>query len=179
MMYNCGIILQALFCKVVQLAMSAIKKTFSAYAGASQKQTESESRAQKHRLVFAVLLFLGLVAFSFFFNNNADRITFDIRDDAMIIKGPDSSSYAVRYGDIVAMTLVDGFDSGDLVSGYSTAKFSSGIWRNREFGEYSLCVQNNVAHCIIVATADHVTVFNFESDAATDELHSAIMSMLA
>jgi hypothetical protein len=136
---------------------------------------------RKFNRFLPALLVLGLMIYGLIhgFSPKSGGIEIDTGGDSMIISGPDRSIvYRIKYGDIASMTLADSFERGQCVSGAGTKTYSYGTWTNDKFGDYSLCIQNKVRHCIIVETSYGVTVFNFESNNATDSFYTALIKLL-
>jgi hypothetical protein len=132
---------------------------------------------RKFNRFLPALLILGLIIYGF--SPKSGGIEINIDDDSMTINGPGSNVvYRVEYSDIVSMALVDSFERGKCVSGAGTKTYSFGTWTNDRFGDYSLCVQNNIRRCIIVESPCGVTVFNFESNNATNSFYTAAMKIL-
>jgi hypothetical protein len=94
--------------------------------------------------------------------------------DGLAVRGP-MLSVRIPYGEITALEMREGLgimDYGIRIMGYGGVKRFGGSFRNREFGNYLLSVNNSVKKCIIIRRRDKkVLVFNLETADETTDLY--------
>ncbi len=94
----------------------------------------------------------------------------------------DGTTHFFTYADADSIELFDdlkSFDRGEEVEAKQNRQVTSGTYRNSEFGEYQLHVQNKLSNYIVVHDAGGVLVFNLESNETTKSLYEYFMEQRA
>ena len=132
----------------------------------------------KKNIIFLVIIFVGVTLFTIFSGNSAN-ITFDLKEDSIVISGPSDYSYTILLDDIdeTELRVIDDF--GQCISGDAGKKFSYGEFENTELGRYNLCALTKLSTCIVVTDKENtIYVFNFENASTTTEFHKTFTEYL-
>lgn len=120
-------------------------------------------------LIFIIVLFAVFGVF-WMLRGSEPVSTFDVEDGRFVLHGPDDFTVTLELSDISSIETVSEFTPGDCIDGGSEGSYSYGIWENTEFGQYRLCILNNVSLWVVMTEKDgHITVLNFENDQTTEE----------
>jgi hypothetical protein len=107
-----------------------------------------------------------------------EGISIAVNDDTLSFAHSSGDSFEINYQDILSVEETPDLDPGIHISGIKTEKSKFWIWENNKFGEYTLCINNNIKRYIIVKTFDGIFVFNLESLDATDAFYKSFTELL-
>lgn len=91
------------------------------------------------------------------------------------IKSAFTINVTIKYSEITDIDLVNEIDEGEMVTGLNIRKYKSGSFINDEFGNYTLCIRNNLTKFIIVEYDDKILVFNYNNDEETISLYDELV----
>lgn len=116
-----------------------------------------------------------VAAFILIFGRMSVNIMIYELDGGIGIESPDGHLYDIIYEDIEELKLVYLPETyGKCVDGISEKEFSYGTWKNESWGEYELCVKDEVKEAIWICTNGRILVFNFEGSQPTKELYEEL-----
>lgn len=130
---------------------------------------------KKRRSIWMVAL--GWVVIIFLcssFMGRKNTVSVEIEDEGMVVWSASGYSCGVVWDEVQNVEVRDAFELGEMVSGTDEEKEKSGVWENREFGQYQLCIDAEISRFIILSTDEEVVVMNYESGDSTDSFYEAI-----
>ena len=144
---------------------------FAAAVRAEQKQKNSNAVTV---IVFAVL-FVAVVSKAFLFPR---ELLFEWEESCLRINYPDGNTAVLEYEDVERIVLWEEISYGECLQGGLEDNLRYGTWKNSDFGEYQLCIENDVSCCVALYGAEKCFVINGESDETTRELAESIQEAL-
>ncbi|MGI6071540.1 MAG: hypothetical protein ACOX75_00800 [Lachnospiraceae bacterium] len=133
----------------------------------------------KKNLIFLIGIFIVATIISLARDGGTTTSIFELGDNTITLKGPNKYSYTMTFEDIDDIALKKDLQLGECIDGGSTRKCSYGVWKNDEFGKYNLCVVKELTSYIIFTEKDgDVTVFNIETNTATEEFYKSFPDFL-
>ena len=138
---------------------------------------------KKHRkLIINIFILILIIVFVSTYSLSGANYEIHYDNQSIHILLDSKNVKDIYYNEIDSLTLVKSPDFGDPVPNSSLSSGRShnnyyGIWKNKEWGEYSLFVQSNINNCIVIKSKNDYTVINLESDDVTEQLYSWLSSM--
>ena len=103
-----------------------------------------------------ILLVIAIIAIAF----SAGHVDVGMDEDSITIDAT-MMKKDIEYNEIERIELRDDFDAGTRVGGYGTPKFSTGNFKNAEFGTYKLAMHNGIMPVVVIYCLNgDVVVFN-------------------
>ena len=102
------------------------------------------------------------------------RIDVDYYDDGFAIDFTYGNRTQIRYGDIDSVELIDEFDKGVRLVGFSSAKFSVGTFQNDKLGSYTLYAYTDAEQILLIRVDGEVLCIGLSGD-DTAELYERIV----
>jgi hypothetical protein len=133
-------------------------------------------KIRKIKIILGICLLAAIIIYMV--STDTESISVAVNDDYLILSYSSGDSFEIKLIDITSVKEKRNLDLGKFVSGIETKKYSFGVWKNDEFGEYNLCIYSNVEKYIVVETTTNIFVFNIESDDATDSFYQAFTDLL-
>ncbi len=118
-------------------------------------------------VIVGVLAALGL--------SRSAAVTVKIEDDVFSIYYKEETVVQFSKDEIRSAEIVSTFAMGDALEVISEDKYEVGTWENDDWGQYTLCIKKSVDSYIVVTTDDAVYVFNYESEASTESMCTALL----
>lgn len=136
-----------------------------------------ESKGQKTAKVISIVLVIAILAgvAMLMFTGN---IAYTVGDDALRIEATYDRGAAVRYEEVDAIELREGFDIGVRVWGFASARLSLGTFQNEQWNSYTLYAYNSCDSMIVVQSGENWLAFNAETPAQTQALYEALSNKL-
>ena len=142
--------------------------------------TEKEKRDVKHRYRAVIVLtavILVVVTILVAWAMTAGHVDAELKDDRIEIRAT-LMNEDITYADITSVELRDDVDYGNRVGGMGNPKFSTGNFKNGEFGKYRLAIHNDVKECIVIHTTDMVVVFNMSDGESTASMYRELLDRI-
>ena len=133
---------------------------------------------QRTRRLLGVVLLVGVLFYFYLLSTNNEGISVAVKDDYMSLSCSSGESFDIRFKDILSVTEIQDLDLGNYISGTETKRCKCGVWSNRRFGEYNLCIYADVMRYIVVETSNGVFVLNLEGEDETDSFYKAFVRLL-
>ena len=115
-----------------------------------------------------VLVLIAVVTIRSLVNGGSD-VNFTLEADGLSLSGPGEFTVSVDFKDLTSIEFRDSLGLGDCVTGGSESGYTYGIWKNEEFGEYTLHVLTKVeAYMILTETNGSIVVLNIENAKTTE-----------
>lgn len=131
----------------------------------------------KQKNLFFIFLILAVVLF-YTFSGGSVGISLDFGEDALILSAS-NYDWQIPYGRIATLELITLPDTGVLIEGSEKKSLCCGTWENEAWGEYTLCIDPKIDHCIAVTMDDgSVYVLNYENAESTQQLHKMFSELL-
>lgn len=124
-------------------------------------------------VIFAVVIFLIVIT----------AITGDIEvrcgDSSFKIKATFWPDKEVEYSKIDSIACRDNFDKGTRTSGFGSPRLSMGLFRNNEFGYYTLYSYTDAEEYIVMEIDEKVLVIGLKNADETQEVYQSIQAKTA
>ena len=121
--------------------------------------------------IIMVLVSLAGVAVLMFTGN----ITYTCTDAALQIEATYHENSVVAYDQIDSVELRETFDVGVRYVGFASARLFMGLFRNDEFGNYTIYCYNSCDSMILIRSAGKVLAFNCATQQETEELYKLLL----
>lgn len=126
-------------------------------------------------LFFIVIFFFGTL-FSLKGNTGAVTVQVDDASKMLGILGTYGDPCFIFADDVDGFWLTDSLDTGIMIEGEETKNTLSGLYRNDEFGEYSLHIYTDKTPFIVVQYGDGKTiVFNQGNKRLTNDIYEDLL----
>ena len=128
----------------------------------SSDTTGSKKRRSKNVKLFVGFIVIGaiFIAAIAIIMLSVGHVDVSMDDDSITIDAT-MMKKDIRYDKIDHIELRDDFNAGKRVGGYSTPKFSTGNFKNAEFGKYKLAIHKGVMPVVVIYCLNgDVVVFN-------------------
>lgn len=132
--------------------------------------------SQWKNLIGILVVVALFVAFGF----RADRagVRIAIEGDDFVIRYADQFETRFSKRNVQSVNLAEDLDYGSAVDAVSEEKYLVGAWENGEYGRYDLAVKKSVDACIVVRTAEGVTVYNYDNKKQTEAAYDALIEWI-
>lgn len=134
-------------------------------------------KMKKIDIIIAVAIFIGGIVYALF--GGSGFVTNDCGDTAVTVSVPNGYSYTVNYEDIQSIELIDMPELGECIDGGSEKKISYGVWKNELWGNYTACVSERFASCILITCKDgsHY-IFTSEIESSTEPFYQSFVEFV-
>lgn len=95
-------------------------------------------------------------------------------DTSFTVKAKGWSDLTVDYSSLDSVELRDEFDVGRRISGFGTPTLFMGIFKNKEFGNYTVFAHGNSDKWVVINADGKVLVFAHKDSEATEELYQKL-----
>lgn len=133
---------------------------------------------KKGKIVVTIVLWVTVIAVLSFFMKPVKNTSCVAEAERLLITGRSGYELPIVYEEVARIEYRGELDYGSLLDGVDDGKEKSGRWENGEFGQYLLCVNAKVKPCIVLHTAEHTIVINFESQPSTEALYDALVEQI-
>lgn len=133
---------------------------------------------KKGNMIRFLILWIVVIAVLSFFMKPSPGTSCRAQDGSLLVTARSGYSLTVVYDELTSVEYRDQMDYGKMLDGVDGKQEKSGNWQSDELGRYQLCVNPKVTPCVILKTADTVSVINFESKDATKALYDAILKQI-
>lgn len=146
----------------------AYYKKYGAEKDMSEYREEQRKIAKKIAIPLIIILaFVPMLMFT-------GKVTVEFEDTAFKADSSYCSPLSVEYGSVVGIQLRDDFERGSRINGIGSLKLCAGLFRNDEFGQYTLYSYTSNDTAIVVTTTSGVLVINMEDNEKTEELYGQL-----
>jgi len=119
---------------------------------------------KRYILNFMVFIIALIIISSLIHEKNLSLI---IKDESIQLSFETEEEITINDKDIISIEYTDTFDQGSMVSGTVDDSILYGIWKNAEYGEYKLAINEKIDSYIVVTTTEDTYVFNYENEDTT------------
>ena len=106
-------------------------------------------------------------------------VDFTLAEDGLSFRGPGEFAVSVAFKDLTSIAFRENLELGVCIDGGSEKGYTYGIWKNGEFGEYTLHVLTKVqAYMILTETDGSTVVVNFENAQTTEAFSQNLIEHL-
>ena len=139
-----------------------------------EEASRSSTRYMKRNLLWTLLL---VAAFLIWSAVRGGTMSVELGGTALKIVDPEKETLSIDYADMVSLSVETGADYGEPAGGTRANGCWYGAWHNGAWGDYTLCVHPKVGNCLVIVTAQSVTVINGSSEAETNAWLSGIQQL--
>ncbi len=122
-------------------------------------KTKGEKIAKTVSMILVTVILIGIAIIMF-----TGDIEVVLGDDSMKISATYSANSEIKYSDIEKVEYREDFDTGIRTSGFYSARLSLGIYKNDEFGSYTLYSYNSAEDFVILTSGEKTLVIGLEND---------------
>ena len=127
----------------------------------------------------AIVLVLIVFATVRSFVAGGPDVDFTLAEDSLSFSGPGEFAVSVAFKDLTSIAFRENLELGVCIDGGSEKGYTYGIWKNGEFGEYTLHVLTKVqAYMILTETDGSTVVVNFENAQTTEAFSQNLIEHL-
>ena len=127
----------------------------------------------------AIVLVLIVFATVRSFVAGGPDVDFTLAEDSLSFSGPGEFAVSVEFKDLASITFRENLELGDCVTGGNEKGYTYGIWKNEEFGEYTLHILSKVqAYIILTETDGSTVVVNIENARTTKDFSKNLIEYL-
>lgn len=165
---------------VIVVVMLILSNTICKSKNPPQDYSLEEELASRNntKLTIGIVVFVAAISIITTITLVTGDIKTTINDMKINIVGSYWSDYALRIGNIEAVSLKEDINLGKRTNGMGSIKLSEGSFKNAEFGSYTLYAYNKCKSYIILDTTEGIVVINAETPESTKELYEKIVKQL-
>ena len=131
----------------------------------------------KQKNLTLIILILALVLF-YVFSGGSVGISLDFGENELTLSALDHD-WLIPYDQIESLELTDLPELGTVINGSEKRTLCCGTWKNKVWGEYTLCTNPRIEVCIVIRMkAGDVYVMNYENSDSTKQLHQMFTDLL-
>ena len=140
-------------------------------AGIAYEIPAKEKKVIRLLIIPVVLMFAAVGVLMF-----TGDITVTTQEKAIIIEADFYEDLTVPFDSIQEITYRENLDKGSRTMGYGSARLSMGVFRNEEFGSYTLYAYTGCNAAIVIRGEDKVLVVNCKTPEETKALYETLKS---
>ena len=154
------------------------------YSGLYYKKQVEEGRADRRPVIKALkwqknsaigtivgLVILFVILFFVFIGAGFEA---DFNDESFTVNAKGWSDLTVEYSVVESVEYREDFDIGRRISGFGTPSLSMGLFKNNEFGTYTVFAHNGAKSFVIVKSKEKVLVFADKDTEVTKEFYEKL-----
>ena len=122
-------------------------------------------------LVAAILIFTAIIMFT-------GDIEIIYNEDSFTVEADYYDDMTVRYDEIDSIEYRGVFDKGVRKLGFGSSRLSMGIFKNSEFGDYTIYAYTGVAEGIVIRSGDYVLVINGKDTKDTEMIYNKLSEVV-
>lgn len=131
----------------------------------------------KQKNLTFIILILAIVLF-YTFSGGSVGVSLDFGEEYLTLSAADYD-WRIPYDQIKSLELTSLPDAGSLIDGIEKRTLRCGIWKNKIWDDYILCIDPRIDPCIIVTmTSGDIYVLNYENSDSTGQLYKMFLELL-